>query len=67
MSQLRSTLDFLLYDWLHAETLNGRDRYAEHSRDTFDAVPQETAAKQTSIMVNKRFISFCSSDNSRYL
>lgn len=38
MSQLRSTLDFLLYDWLHAETLTGRTRYADHSRDTFDAV-----------------------------
>ncbi|SEA02470.1 acyl-CoA dehydrogenase [Variovorax sp. YR216] len=35
---LRSTLDFLLYDWLHAESLNERERFADHSRETFDAV-----------------------------
>jgi len=35
---LRSTLDFLLYDWLKAEALNGRERFADHSRETFDAV-----------------------------
>lgn len=34
----RQTLDFLLHDWLHAETLTQRPRYAEHSRETFDAV-----------------------------
>jgi alkylation response protein AidB-like acyl-CoA dehydrogenase len=34
----RSTLDFLLYDWLKAETLTGRSRFADHSRETFDAV-----------------------------
>jgi len=34
----RQTLDFLLYQWLSAETLNQRDRFADHSRDTFDAV-----------------------------
>nr|WP_174862722.1 acyl-CoA dehydrogenase [Comamonas jiangduensis] len=38
MSQLRSTLEFLLYDWLHAESLTARTRYADHSRETFDAV-----------------------------
>ena len=38
MSQLRSTLDFLLYDWLQADALSARDRYADHSRETFDAV-----------------------------
>ncbi|MFT3815910.1 MAG: acyl-CoA dehydrogenase [Acidovorax sp.] len=38
MSSLRSTLDFLLYDWLHAETLNQRARFSDHSRETFDAV-----------------------------
>lgn len=38
MSQLRSTLDFLLYDWLQADGLTARTRYAEHSRETFDAV-----------------------------
>jgi alkylation response protein AidB-like acyl-CoA dehydrogenase len=35
---LRPTLDFLLYDWLHAESLNERERFADHSRETFDAV-----------------------------
>jgi len=36
--RLRSTLDFLLYDWLQAQTLTARERFADHSRDTFDAV-----------------------------
>ncbi|MGY1605209.1 acyl-CoA dehydrogenase [Geodermatophilus sp. SYSU D00815] len=31
-------LDFLLYEWLDVETLTKRPRYAEHSRETFDAV-----------------------------
>ncbi|MES2363324.1 MAG: acyl-CoA dehydrogenase [Pseudomonadota bacterium] len=35
---LRPTLDFLLYDWLAAESLNQRSRFADHSRETFDAV-----------------------------
>ena len=35
---LRSTLDFLLYDWLDAQALSQRERFAEHSRETFDAV-----------------------------
>jgi alkylation response protein AidB-like acyl-CoA dehydrogenase len=35
---LRSTVDFLLYDWLKVEQLNQRERFADHSRDTFDAV-----------------------------
>ena len=35
---LRSTLDFLLYQWLDAESLNQRTRFADHSRETFDAV-----------------------------
>ena len=35
---LRPTLDFLLYDWLDAESLNKRERFSDHSRETFDAV-----------------------------
>jgi len=35
---LRPTIDFLLYDWLASEGLNGRERFADHSRETFDAV-----------------------------
>jgi alkylation response protein AidB-like acyl-CoA dehydrogenase len=35
---LRSTVDFLLHDWLQVSTLSQRERFADHSRDTFDAV-----------------------------
>ena len=35
---LRPTLDFLLYDWLGAQDLSERPRFAEHNRQTFDAV-----------------------------
>ncbi|MCY9783326.1 acyl-CoA dehydrogenase [Nocardiopsis sp. EMB25] len=28
---------FLLYEWLNVDSLTGRPRYAEHSRETFDA------------------------------
>lgn len=31
-------LDFLLYEWLDVEKLTSRPRFAEHDRDTFDAV-----------------------------
>ena len=34
----RPTIDFLLYDWLQAHSLSQRERFADHSRDTFDAV-----------------------------
>ncbi len=34
----RNTLDFLLYDWLRIESLSDRARFADHSRETFDAV-----------------------------
>ena len=37
-TSLRSTLDFLLYDWLRTESLTTRPRFADHSRETFDAV-----------------------------
>ena len=35
---LRPTVDFLLYQWLDAEKLQARERFADHSRETFDAV-----------------------------
>jgi alkylation response protein AidB-like acyl-CoA dehydrogenase len=38
MSSLRPTIDFLLHDWLQADRLNARSRFADHSRETFDAV-----------------------------
>jgi butyryl-CoA dehydrogenase len=31
-------LDFLLYEWLDVVALTSRKRFAEHSKDTFDAV-----------------------------
>ncbi|MBW0102058.1 acyl-CoA dehydrogenase family protein [Pseudonocardia sp. KRD291] len=34
----RADLDFQLYDWLDVESLVKRERYAEHSRETFDDV-----------------------------
>ena len=34
----RDTLDFLLYDWLQVDQLSQRERFADHSRATFDAV-----------------------------
>ncbi|MBM2623152.1 acyl-CoA dehydrogenase [Actinoplanes sp. LDG1-06] len=33
----RRDLDFMLYEWLDVEALTSRERFAEHSRDTFDA------------------------------
>ncbi|MEY3675391.1 MAG: hypothetical protein RJB47_2099, partial [Pseudomonadota bacterium] len=36
--RLRHTVDFLLYNWLNVTRLTERERFAEHSRDTFDAV-----------------------------
>ena len=34
----RQTIDFLLYDWLGAESLQQRARFADHSRETFASV-----------------------------
>ncbi|TQC41298.1 acyl-CoA dehydrogenase, partial [Rhodococcus sp. WS4] len=34
----RRDLDFLLYEWLDVVALTSRKRFAEHSKDTFDAV-----------------------------
>ena len=34
----RRDLDFLLYEWLDVTSLTARARYADHSRETFDAV-----------------------------
>ena len=36
--KLRHTIDFLLNDWLRTEELAQRERFSEHSRETFDAV-----------------------------
>jgi len=34
----RHDLEFVLYDWLDVEALTDRERYADHTRETFDAV-----------------------------
>jgi alkylation response protein AidB-like acyl-CoA dehydrogenase len=34
----RRDLDFLLYEWLRVDELTKRERFAEHSRETFDDV-----------------------------
>jgi alkylation response protein AidB-like acyl-CoA dehydrogenase len=34
----RRDLDFLLYEWLHVDELTKRQRFADHSRETFDGV-----------------------------
>ena len=35
---LRPTVDFLLHDWLKVESLQQRERFTDHNRETFDAV-----------------------------
>ena len=35
---LRTTIDFLLNDWLNTTALTQRERFADHNRETFDAV-----------------------------
>ncbi|QDL54659.1 acyl-CoA dehydrogenase [Rhodoferax aquaticus] len=35
---LRTTLDFLLHDWLDTLSLTSRERFTDHNRETFDAV-----------------------------
>jgi alkylation response protein AidB-like acyl-CoA dehydrogenase len=35
---LRTTLNFLLYEWLDVNQLQQRERFADHSQETFDAV-----------------------------
>ncbi|MFM9378498.1 acyl-CoA dehydrogenase [Gordonia sp. VNK21] len=34
----RQDIDFLLYDWLDVTSLTERERYTEHSRETFDGL-----------------------------
>ena len=34
----RRDLEFLLHEWLHVESLTTRERFADHTRETFDAV-----------------------------
>ncbi|MEV7027097.1 acyl-CoA dehydrogenase [Kitasatospora sp. NPDC093558] len=43
----RRDLDFLLHDWLDVTALTARPRYADHDRDTFDAILDLSAAIAT--------------------
>ncbi|MDG3009501.1 acyl-CoA dehydrogenase [Rhodococcus sp. D2-41] len=43
----RRDLDFLLYEWLDVTALTARKRFAEHSRETFDAVLDLSAEMAT--------------------
>ncbi len=43
----RRDLEFLLYEWLDVEQLTKRDRYADHSRETFDAAIELAASIAT--------------------
>lgn len=38
--KLLPALDFMLHDWLEVDELTGRERFAEHSRETFDELLQ---------------------------
>lgn len=52
----RRDVDFLLYEWLDAESLTSRERFADHDRDTFDAVIalSETIAAQHFAPLNRK-------------
>jgi butyryl-CoA dehydrogenase len=52
----RRDLDFLLHEWLDVTALTHRERYAEHSRETFDAVLElaETVATRDFAPHNRR-------------
>ena len=43
----RRDLEFLLYEWLDVESLTSRERFREHSRETFDAVLELSASIAT--------------------
>jgi butyryl-CoA dehydrogenase len=51
----RRDLDFMLYEWLDVESLTTRERYRDHSRETFDAAMDlcATVAAETFAPHNK--------------
>ena len=54
-SDMRHTVDFLLYDWLQIESLPSRLRFADHSRETFDSVldTSELIAREKFALFNR--------------
>ncbi|MBT9598859.1 MAG: acyl-CoA dehydrogenase [Vitreoscilla sp.] len=61
---LRTTLDVLLHDWLHVESLLGRPRFADHSRETFAQVMDtcERIAREKFAPFNR----LCDTDEPRF-
>jgi len=61
---LRPTFDFLLHDWLDVSALCARERFAEHGRETFDAVLDtcERIAREKFAPVNR----LCDTDEPRF-
>ncbi|MFE7200124.1 acyl-CoA dehydrogenase [Pseudonocardia alni] len=53
----RADLDFLLHDWLRVVELCDRERYAEHDRDTIDAVVDLAAQVATEHFAPHRKVS----------
>ncbi|SIS17453.1 acyl-CoA dehydrogenase [Williamsia sterculiae] len=45
----RRDIDFLLYEWLDVTALTTRDRFADHSRETFDAILDLSADMATKL------------------
>ncbi|MFD6452046.1 acyl-CoA dehydrogenase [Nocardia sp. NPDC060220] len=52
----RRDLEFLLYEWLEVDSLTSRERFSDHSRETFDAVLDLSAniAQKCFAPVNKK-------------
>jgi alkylation response protein AidB-like acyl-CoA dehydrogenase len=50
----RRDVDFLLYEWLEVDRLCSRPRFAEHSRETFDAVLDTAERMATEVFLPSR-------------
>lgn len=45
----RRDLDFLLYDYIGVQELTGRERFRDHSRETFDAAIETAIVSPSNI------------------
>lgn len=48
----RRDLDFMMYEWLDAEALTSHPRFADHNRETFDAVMDLSAQMANDLFAN---------------
>jgi len=48
----RQDLDFMMYEWLDAEALTSHPRFADHTRETFDAVMDLSAQIANDLFAN---------------